>query len=308
MSRAVGVLRDFEQRLLEGLGAAEFRNEQVLRDALASEAVMEAWDGEVRRFDARMSDAQGRAARAQAEAAGLVRPDLPASEAAEAAAEAAHTEGVKLEERAVGALLVCGQRLDRLRTVERELAEVETRHRVVGRVADIADGRNLRGIPFHRFVLASLLDDVLREASNRLRIMSNSRYTLMRSSEQRDRRSTTGLDLEVFDAYTGVNRSVMTLSGGESFLASLSLALGLADVVQAYAGGIRLDAVFVDEGFGALDTESLDLALRALIDLQKGGRLVGIISHVPELKERIGTRLEVTSGRRGSCARFVVEA
>jgi exonuclease SbcC len=96
------------------------------------------------------------------------------------------------------------------------------------------------------------------------------------------------------------------LSGGESFLASLSLALGLADVVQAYAGGIHLDTVFVDEGFGSLDPEALDLAFRALVDLQRAGRLVGIISHVPELKERIDVRLEVISTQRGSVTRFVL--
>jgi exonuclease SbcC len=98
---------------------------------------------------------------------------------------------------------------------------------------------------------------------------------------------------------------VATLSGGETFLASLSLALGLADVVESYAGGIHLDTIFVDEGFGALDPESLDFALRALIDLQKGGRLVGIISHVPELRERIDARLEVRPTEKGSVAGFV---
>ena len=110
----------------------------------------------------------------------------------------------------------------------------------------------------------------------------------------------------VYDAYTGTTRPVNTLSGGESFLASLSLALGLSDVVQAYAGGVTLQTLFVDEGFGSLDPEALDLAFRALVDLQGGGRLVGIISHVPELKERIEARLEVIPGRGGSMVRFLL--
>lgn len=110
---------------------------------------------------------------------------------------------------------------------------------------------------------------------------------------------------EVFDAYTGTSRPVNTLSGGESFIASLSLALGLSDVVQAYAGGIKLETIFVDEGFGSLDPESLDLAFRALMDLQKGGRLVGIISHVPELKERVDVRLEIAPSNRGSKVKFI---
>jgi DNA repair protein SbcC/Rad50 len=110
----------------------------------------------------------------------------------------------------------------------------------------------------------------------------------------------------VYDTYTGTIRPVNTLSGGESFLASLAMALGLADVVQSYAGGIRLETIFVDEGFGSLDQESLDLAFQTLVELQEGNRLVGIISHVPELRERIDVRLEVTPGSRGSDARFVM--
>lgn len=113
-------------------------------------------------------------------------------------------------------------------------------------------------------------------------------------------------EMEVFDEYTGYARPVATLSGGETFLASLCLALGLADVVQSYAGGIHLDTILVDEGFGTLDPEALDMALKALLELQKGGRLVGIISHVPELRERIDARLEVTKDRQGSSAKFCV--
>ncbi len=108
----------------------------------------------------------------------------------------------------------------------------------------------------------------------------------------------------MFDHHTGSTRPVATLSGGESFLASLALALGLSDVVQAAAGGIRLDAIFVDEGFGTLDPEALDAAISALKDLQQSGRMVGIISHVAELKEWMPARLEVQRGVRGSVARF----
>ena len=114
-----------------------------------------------------------------------------------------------------------------------------------------------------------------------------------------------GLDMEIFDHYSGYARPLATLSGGESFLASLSLALGLADVVQACAGGVRLDTMFIDEGFGTLDSETLDVALKALFELQKSGRLIGIISHVEELRSRIPARLEVTKTKSGgSTAHF----
>jgi exonuclease SbcC len=192
-----------------------------------------------------------------------------------------------------------------LKTIERDITALEKRYYVTGKIADVANGKNDRGITFQRFVLAALLDEVLMAATERLKVMSHGRYDLHRASERADRRLAGGLDLEVFDAFTGYARPVSTLSGGETFLSSLSLALGLADVVQAYAGGIHLETIFVDEGFGSLDPEALDLAIRALMDLQRGNRLVGIISHVPELKEWIDARLEVTGTPRGSKVRFV---
>ena len=195
------------------------------------------------------------------------------------------------------------EQLDR---AEKNLVKLEDEYQIVGGLSDAANGKNDRFLTFQRFVLAALLDDVLLAATARLQIMSGGRYIMEREPEGQRRRSPWGLDLKVFDHYTGQARPVATLSGGESFLAALALALGLADVVQAHTGGIHLDAIFVDEGFGSLDPEALDLALRALIDLRRGGRLVGLISHVPELKERISARLEVTPTRNGSTARFVV--
>ena len=184
---------------------------------------------------------------------------------------------------------------------------VEKAYAVVGHIADVANGKNALNISFHRFVLTSRLDDVLRETSHRLQRMSDARYILQRAKAPVDKRRAAGLDLEVIDTWIGENtRAVQTLSGGESFLASLALALGLADVVQAYAGGIHLDTIFVDEGFGSLDSERLDQAIKTLLDLRKGGRLVGIISHVESLKELIDTRLEVSTSRSGSIARSVV--
>jgi len=157
---------------------------------------------------------------------------------------------------------------------------------------------------FQRYVLATLLEEVLAATTLRLRVMSRNRYEVRRKVQTGDQRSAAGLDLEILDHYTGMGRSVSTLSGGESFLASLALALGLSDVVQSYSGGIRLDAIFVDEGFGTLDPESLDFAISALKDLQQAGRMVGIISHVAELKEWIDARLELKMTPNGSVAEF----
>ncbi len=193
-----------------------------------------------------------------------------------------------------------------LTSVAAELAEHEAAFGVIGRLSQVANGDNQLRLSFQRFVLGALLDDVLVAATRRLAIMSRGRYMLQRADEPRDGRKAAGLDLSVLDEWTGMQRPVSTLSGGETFLAALSLALGLAEVVQAYAGGIHLDTVFVDEGFGSLDEEALAAALEALTGLQQGGRLVGIISHVSELQEQIDARLQITAGRTGSTARFVV--
>ena len=130
-------------------------------------------------------------------------------------------------------------------------------------------------------------------------VMSEGQYELARSVVAGNNRSQSGLELDVIDHYNGTERSVRTLSGGESFQASLSLALGLSDEIQSHAGGIQLDAMFVDEGFGSLDEESLNQAVKALEGLAGGNCMVGIISHVPELKERIERKIVVMKSRSG---------
>ena len=185
-----------------------------------------------------------------------------------------------------------------------EQAELSARYEAVGSIYELISGQHT-GVNFERYVLGALLDEVLSAANARLDLMSRRRYELQRSRSWDDKRvRRIGLDIEVFDNYTGYARPANTLSGGETFLASLALALGLADVVQAYSGGIHLDTIFIDEGFGTLDGETLDFALKALMELKQGGRLVGIISHVPELKERIDARLAVHKTDRGSTADF----
>lgn len=193
---------------------------------------------------------------------------------------------------------------DKIIRINEKLKSLEERYKVIGELYDISRGQNTYRITFERYVLAAFLDDILREANGRLRKMTNGRFELLRKSDRSKGNIQSGLELLVFDQYTGKERHVKTLSGGESFKASLALALGLADVVQAYAGGVSLETMFIDEGFGTLDPESLDQAVEALIDIQSSGRLVGIISHVPELKERIDARLEVTTSQSGSKTEF----
>lgn len=276
------------------------------RAAHLAGAELDALEAGLAAFDGAIAGATSRVERARAASTGAAAPDLEAARERARAAKRAFQEVVVARAAGAAALGVTQSALRTLEAAAARLDALERRYLVVGHVADVAAGRNDAGISLLRFVLAALLDDVLASASERLRRMSQQRFALARAGDRRDRRSSGGLDLEVYDAHTGVARPVATLSGGESFLASLSLALGLADVVQSYAGGIRLETIFIDEGFGTLDPEALDLAMRTLEDLQAGGRLVGIISHVPELKERVPARLEVTPGARGSSARFVI--
>jgi exonuclease SbcC len=150
------------------------------------------------------------------------------------------------------------------------------------------------------FVLAARLEQVAEVASRRLHDMSGGRYLFLHSDAQGRHGARGGLGLDVLDEYTGARRPTKTLSGGESFMASLALALGLADVVTAESGGTRIDTLFVDEGFGTLDPQALDAVMTVLDDLRRGGRSVGVISHVEELRQRIPARLEVVAGRDGS--------
>ena len=197
------------------------------------------------------------------------------------------------------------QEISDLEAATKELSE---RRAFIFGLADLANGGDtgMKGVSFERYVLGAILEEVLSAANLRLHDMSRGRYRLERSLEEGGR-GARGLDIAVFDAYTGASRPANTLSGGETFLASLGLAMGLADVIQSYAGGIHLDTMFIDEGFGTLDPDTLDVAMETLVALQSQGRLVGIISHVPELQQQIGAHLVVAKTDEGSRAYFQVQ-
>ena len=182
-----------------------------------------------------------------------------------------------------------------------EKTEIETRLKWMKALSDTANGSvsGREKIMLETYIQTTYFDRILTRANIRFLIMSGNQYELSRRKTADNNRSQSGLDLDVVDHYNGSVRSVNTLSGGESFKAALSLALGLSDEIQSYAGGIRLDTMFVDEGFGSLDEESLQQAIQALSDLAQGNRLVGIISHVSELKERIDRQIVVRKDRLG---------
>ena len=294
------------ESLAARIAAAGFESEEAYREAKLEPSAVSVLAAEVGRFTTALGAAKERAARAVQASPSTAVPDVAALDGRVQGLEA----DVEKKSQEQG---VATERLRRLVAIIDALAAFTVRRQraqaefgCVAQVSEIVNGQNPHGITLHRYVLGALLDDVLVAASQRLRSMTSGRFDLERELERGDGRRAAGLDLVVLDSYTGTSRPVNTLSGGEGFMASLALALGLADVVQSYAAGIRLETVFVDEGFGTLDEEAMDKALETLMKLGEGGRLVGIISHVPELRSRIDARLEVRPTEKGSVARFVM--
>lgn len=201
-----------------------------------------------------------------------------------------------------------GGLLDNIRKRSKELAELEETYGWLANLSDTVNG-DLRGkdkIMLETYVQMRYFDRILDRANRRLLIMSNGQYEFKRLIGTSNLRSQGGLDLNVVDHYNGTERSVRTLSGGESFIASLSLALGLSEEIQSTAGGIRIDTMFVDEGFGSLDENALQQAYEALVSQTDGSRLIGIISHVSELKEKIDKKIVVTKRRTGGSRAQIV--
>jgi DNA repair protein SbcC/Rad50 len=191
---------------------------------------------------------------------------------------------------------------------EELIAALELQMNRITDLFDVVRGQNGNRISFERYLQIEYLEQIIIAANERLKRLSNGQFLLQRSERQEARGRQSGLGLDVFDAYTGQTRDVKTLSGGEKFNASLCLALGMADVIQSFQGGVSIDTMFIDEGFGSLDEESLNKAIDTLIDLQQSGRMIGVISHVQELKNAIPAILEVKKSKEGySRTAFVIK-
>ena len=253
-------------------------------------------------FESEESYCRSRSAELTAELEGLERPDMGAVEAA--VAEATEAKEAVAEELAHATEVLKGNsdawaflrtRWDEIDTKGRELDALQ-------RMSDVANGRltGARKVQFEQYIQAVYFDRVLQCANRRLSDMSGGRFELRRRAEDDNNRSQTALDIDVLDNFAGKVRSVKSLSGGESFKAALSLALGLSDSIQMMAGGSRVDALFIDEGFGSLDSDSLEQALDVLDSLTAGDVMVGVISHVDLLREGIDRRITVTREKGGS--------
>lgn len=302
-------LKEADGRLADAAFRAGFDTPQAAEAKLLGETAqrelqhrIEAWQTEAATVADRLAERDAREAAARPPAA----PD---------AAQEAYERSVKLlRESAAGhaAAHERGAELDRLsRRVEdgvRALGPLRREYERVARLAGLTAGTsadNERRMRLEAYVLAARLEQVAAAATARLRRMSSGRYTLVHSDERSGGRRA-GLGLHVVDSWTGRERDTATLSGGETFFASLALALGLADVVTDEAGGVRLDTLFIDEGFGSLDDQTLDEVLDVLDSLRERDRSVGIVSHVGDLRRRIPAQLEVVKERHGSAVRHRV--
>ncbi|CAM5245827.1 AAA family ATPase [Streptomyces aurantiogriseus] len=299
-------LKAADGRLDEAAFRAGFDTPQAAADALLDDAAhrelqrrLDAWQAEEAAVRAVLAESDTVAA-AQQPSADLAAAEEAADRAAERLRRATSAQDAAARR--------CAE-LDRLsaRAADgvRRLAPLREEYDRVARLAGLTAGTsadNERKMRLESYVLAARLEQVAAAATVRLQRMSSGRYTLVHSDD-RSGRGRSGLGLHVVDAWTGRERDTATLSGGETFFASLALALGLADVVTDEAGGVRLDTLFIDEGFGSLDDQTLDEVLDVLDSLRERDRSVGIVSHVADLRRRIHAQLEVVKGRSGSVVR-----
>lgn len=310
-----------EARLQELQASLEFGS---LQDAQAAAACAEAaraaqehthTKAQRKLEDARLAETSAQATLAERIAAleklgmheGDAAPDVAEAEACAEAAERARDSANERDQQAQ-ALLALNRRVEKDVSQELDgLAELAERAASLTALSEIARGtrQGVLRMSFERYVMGFYLDQVLLRANRRLTHMSSGRYELVRRAKSSGN-ARAGLNLDVLDHYSGLKRDVATLSGGESFEASLSLALGLSDYAQQQAGGLHLDTLFIDEGFGTLDQETLEHVMDVLAELANGDCLVGIISHVSELEHRIDRRIEVQGSPSGSTAYVVV--
>ena len=291
-----------EERYLAGLRDNGFPTEAAYRPALVEESILREHKEKLEQYQTSCKLAQSRYAALKEEARGLQPVDSERLLEERAALEEQRQQRETQLQTVYRRLQNNQEILRQIRSLQTVMGQQRREAMVLEQLSRTANGtlKNKQKIAFEQYIQAFYFRRIIAAANLRLEIMTGGRYRLERRENALDKQKQFGLELDIFDYYTGKIRPVNTLSGGESFKAALSMALGLLDVVQAQAGGVEIDTVFIDEGFGSLDSESLEQALQVLQQLTAGNRLVGIISHVNELKEQIDQKILVTKGQSGS--------
>ena len=316
--------RDVSRSLLEALAVADeaaraeadariaaeevatghgFPDLDAVRAAARDAAAVVDLEAAVRAHEKRVAEVDGELERAELVAAAALDPvDLTAHAEAVAVAERTWRDAAAVADAARHATVSLERRAAEVAHGLEALGPLAVEHERVRALADLAAGEDRQvtnRMRLSTYVLAARLEQVAAAASERLRRMSNDRYTIVHVDDEVDGRRKGGLGLRVVDAWTGTERETTSLSGGESFFTSLALALGVADVVAAESGGLHMETMFIDEGFGSLDEATLHDVMDVLDGLRVGGRAVGIVSHVDDLRQRVPAQLEVVKGTRG---------
>ena len=291
---------DFEHRLQEQ-GFADEREYQL---AKLPEKEMEAAEIALRTYREQLASLAHQADQLKEKLSGKEKADLAALAALQSAAEAARKAAEQAAAKADRKIALHEDSLQEILKARRQMKRKEENWAVIRDLYDCCAGKTggsrRAKLTFEAYVQQYYFKQVVAAANKRLTILTEGMFTLRCKEEARDRVHQSGLDLDVLDRSTGQWRDVSTLSGGESFLASLALALGLSDVVQGQSGAIRMEAMFIDEGFGTLDENALRNSLQVLSELAEGKRLIGIISHVHDLEEKIEKQIIVKKTLRGA--------
>ena len=293
-------LEQASARLEKELESSEFADAKAVEAALQDESVRQEWAQQIQSFDKEVIEQRGLLASADLVDLPQERPDTTAAAEKVVSADAAKTAAVERDTQGRRAHSEIQRLASEHREGEASLALKRERAQLLSTLADRCQGKAAPFISLQRWVLSAYLAEICSYANQRLELMTSGRYQLRLTDEGGRGGRNAGLGLRVLDAYTGEEREVSSLSGGETFQASLALALGVADTVQAHAGGVHLEALFIDEGFGTLDPDNLQLAMDELDRLREGGRMIGIISHVGALRERIRSGVEVIASDKGS--------
>ena len=292
-------LQAAKEQFIQKLKASSFENYQAYKDAVLTNEQMDVLTQQFEQYTNTLFAVQQKSQELEQQLQGKEKQDLTQLQLHIDTCKENQESTHKAWNDTKDCMLQCEKFHQALQSIAQEIYDLE---QVVNQVTDVHNllkGQNTKKISFERFVQIGYLEQITDAANVRLKNLSNGQYMLICSDRQEAHGRASGLSLDVYDSYTGQTRDVKTLSGGEKFNASLSLALGMADVIQSYQGNVRIDTMFIDEGFGSLDEESLMRAIDTLIELQNAGRMIGVISHVSELKDAIPAVLHVIKSKSG---------
>lgn len=300
-------LSEAEKEFNQSLEKADFESEEQYRQAKLTEEEQEQLKVELDKYKQALLTTSNRLNQLKEQLKGKEMVDLEQFEQQMQEAQANYEQALDYFKEVQRYRLEVENLIKSINEASQKVEQYERKFSIITELYNVVRGQNELKISFERYLQIEYLEQIVEAANERLKRLSNGQYYLKRSNRQESHGKQSGLGLDVYDAYTGQDRDVKSLSGGEKFNASLSLALGMSDVIQSYQGGVSIDTMFIDEGFGSLDDESLSKAIDTLIELQKSGRIIGVISHVQELKTAIPAILQVDKTKEGySQTEFII--